>query len=160
MANPFTWRHGTVTIKDGAGSPISFQLPAGEGGISMSNIVEGNAEAVALYSRSAFEGMIKGQDSTQEGSITVRLPSTSGLTSGATDRLLDVVRKAGTFAAATTKDPFGVMWAVQIEIDFDDGTNTGQIVLPCARITASVEEAQEGDTVEISYTNYQVPTYT
>jgi hypothetical protein len=54
MANPFTWRHGTVTIKDGAGTPLSFVLPAGEGGISMSNIVEGNAEAVALYSRSAF----------------------------------------------------------------------------------------------------------
>lgn len=160
MANPFTWRHGTVTIKDGAGSPISFALPAGEGGISMSNIVEGNAEAVALYSRSAFEGMIKGQDSTQEGSITVRLPAQAGLTDGAAARLLDVVRKAGTWAAATSKDPFGVMWAVVIEIDFNDGTSAGQIVLPCARIAASIEEAQEGDTVEISYTNYQAPTYT
>jgi len=157
MANPFTWRHGTVTIKDGAA--LSFVLPAGEGGISMSNIVEGNAEAVALYSRSAFEGMVKGQDSTQEGSITVRLPA-QDLTDASAARLLDVVRKAGTFAAATTMDPFGVMWAVAIYIDITDGTSTAQIVLPCARISASIEEAQEGDTVEISFTNYQAPTYT
>lgn len=156
MANPFTWRHGTVTIKDGAA--LSFALPAGEGGISMSNIVEGNAEAVAVYSRSAFEGMVKGQDTTQEGSITVRLPA-QDLTSGVAARVLDIVRKTGTWSAATTKDPFGNMWAVVVQIDFSDGTNTGQIVLPCARISASLEEQQEGDTLEINYTNYQAPTY-
>ena len=57
-------------------------------------------------------------------------------------------------------DPFGVMWAVAIYIDITDGTSTGQIVLPCARISASIEEQQEGDTVEIRFTNYKTPTYT
>ena len=155
----FTYRHLTVTFLDGAA--LTMVAPGGPGDVSIDGLEEGNSEAVAVRERGSFVGMIEGDDIEQSFSVTVNVPAQT-LTSGAQNRILDVVNKTGAWAAATTVDPFAAKWAVKVQLDFDDGAgNTGQMVLPCARLSASFSEsAGEPSTFSISGTNYQIPTRT
>lgn len=152
----FTSKNTTVTLKDGGA--LSMLMGPGDGDVSIDSIEEDNSEATPVMDRGVFDGFVEGPDLQQGFSISLKMRNES-LTDGAQDRILDVVRKTGLWAAGTTKDPSGTKWALQVEVDMNDGSNTGKITLPCCRLTASISEGADGHTISISGTNYQAPSY-
>lgn len=157
-AAKWTSKNTTVTASDSSGG-YSITVGPGEGNATISGLMEDNSEAVQTMDRGVHDGLIEGNDVTQEFSITLILREAALTNAGGQTAILDMVRKTGGWASAATCDPAGVVWCPKLTLSFSRGGTTASIVLPSVRLTAEFAESAEGSTLTLSGTNYVAPTY-
>lgn len=145
----FTRRYVTVTIKDGAGTPLTRTIGPGPGDFKFGQIANGNYEAPKVLDRGQFLELVPGDDLQQDvsGSIYVTGDQTGS-------SVVDAVLKSGDWASATTTDPGGVVWAFTLVITEVYGGVTNTYTLSKCRGTASWSEAVDGNKLDFSITCY------
>ncbi len=151
-------RHGTCTLH--TGDATTFELTIEDVGLSIDGLQADNREALPVYDRGSFDGLVAGQDTTQSFSTTFKVKNES-LTHASNARALDFLLKlsTGSQASGTTVDAYGFEWALKIVITLDDGTTSTSKTLPVVRCTVGYTEALEGCAFAISGTNYKAPTF-
>ena len=154
MASRYTARQTTVRFEDS--SAAGLLIGPGEGNFTISNIRQGNQEVVAKYNRGIHDGFVKTQDLVQDCSISIELENQS-ITDASNARVLDFVRKMGSFNAATSVD--STIWAWKTIITMNDGTTTSTITLPVCEGAFDLSEAAEGNTVSISFRCHGAPVF-
>lgn len=152
------WTKQDITITTEDGSAAYTATISGVGDFSIDGIAADNREALPVYERDSFVGLVPGQDKQQAWSCTINLPNSS-LTHASAERVLDLVRKTGSYSSATTTDPGGREYAVKVIVALSDGSNTGTLTLPNSRVEASIDESGEVLAVSLSGVNYSAPTY-
>jgi len=142
-----TRRYTSVTIKDGAGSPLSRTVGPGPGDFTWSTVENGNYAAVRVMSRGQFYELVPGDDNeiTISGSIWV-----DGDQTGAS--VVDAFLKSGDWAAATTTDPGGVVWAFTLVITESYGGVTNTYTFAVCRGIASWKESVDGNSLSFDVT--------
>ena len=154
MASRYTARQTTVRFEDGAAAGLT--IGPGEGNLTISNIREGNQEVVAKYNRGAHDGFVKTQDLVQDCSISIELENQT-ITDGSNARVLDFMRKAGTYASATSLDSTICAWKTIITMT--DGATTSTITLPVCEGSFDFGEAAEGNTISVSFRCHGAPVF-
>lgn len=151
-------RHGSLTLE--TGSANTYTLAIEDVGLSVSGLQANNREALPVYDRGAFDGLLPGQDTTQSVSVTFKVKNES-LTSASAARALDyLMRLSGsTVASDTTVDAYGFEWAVKATVTLNDGTTSTTMVLPIMRPVVDYAEALEGNAFTLNGTNYSAPTF-
>lgn len=150
----WTSRYMKVYWMDASGD-YSILLGPGPGDLSCDNLTSDFTEDVVLYDRGTFAGFEKGRDLQQSLSLTLDLRRRP-LTATDKSAVLDALRFAGGWAAATTTDPAGVKGAGKLLAVLDDGAgNHSEVEFPCCKANGSLAEALEGDTLAVTFTNYQ-----
>ena len=152
-AGRWTSRHMKVYWMDGAA--LQILLGPGPGDLSADNLASDFTEDVVLYDRGTFAGFEEGRDLQQQISLTLDLRR-APLTSTERAAILDALRFTGAWASATTTDPAGVKKSGKLLAILDDGNGAHtEIEFPCCRARGNFAEALEGDTLSVSFTNYQ-----
>ena len=145
----FTRRYTSVTIKDGAGTPLSRAVGPGSGDFTFSTVENGNYAAIKTLDRGQFYELVPGDDNEIKisGSIFVDNDQTGA-------SVIDAFLKTGDWASATTTDPGGVVWAFTLVIveSYNGVTNT----YTCAKCRGIVSwgEAQDGNKLTFDVTCY------
>lgn len=151
----FTSKHMTVYLLDLAG--LSMELGPGPGDLSISNLMEGNREAITVRDRGANDGSVYGDEVEQEMSLTLAFRNQS-LVSSTAERVLNALLKKGTFASAQTADAGGQVYRLRVRVRFqDEAGNIDWIELPSVRFTGEISVATEGSTLSLSGTNNKTP---
>ena len=145
----FTRRYVTVTIKDGAGTPLTRTVGPGPGDFKFGPVANGNYEAPKVLDRGQFYELVPGDDLQQDvsGSIYV-----DGDQTGAS--VIDAVLKTGDWASATTTDPGGVVWAFTLVITETYNGVTNVYTCSKCRGTVSWSEAVDGNKLDFAITCY------
>lgn len=143
----FTRRYTSVTIKDGAGSPLSRTVGPGPGDFKASTVENGNYAAVKVLDRGQFYELVPGDDNEIKisGSIYV-----DGDQTGAS--VIDAVLKSGDWASATTTDPGGVVWAFTLVVTESYNSVTNVYTFAKCRGVASWSENAEGNKIDFDIT--------
>lgn len=130
-------RNTSVTIKDGAGTPLSRTVGPGPGDFKFSTLENGNYAAVKVLNRGVYYEMVPGDDNEIKvsGSIYV-----DGDQTGAS--VIDAFLKTGDWASATTTDPGGQVWAFTLVITESYAGNTNIYTLAYCRGIVSWSEAE------------------
>lgn len=151
-------RHGSIVLE--TGSANTFTLSIEDVGLSVDELTPDNREALAVYDRGVFDGLLPGQDVAQSLSVTFKVKNES-LTHASNARALDYILKiaGGSVASDTTIDAYGFEWSLKMTITLNDGTTSTSFILPNTRPKASYAEALEGCAITMSGTNYTQPTY-
>lgn len=145
-----TYRHGVLTFSDGAAT-VSTELSPGVGDFSISGLEEGNVEAVPVYGRGVFLGVVKGNEKAYSGSITVFHDDKST----GTNKILDAVMKLNSYSGKTTKDPEGVLWTGDLVwVGTDDGGIVDTYTLTNCRLVVDYSEGQPTNTYTVNFTAY------
>lgn len=153
-----TRKHGAVAMKDATGTPISASLSPSMGDFSYSGAESGNAEAIAIYNRGEYYGLVEGDDKTITGSITV---IHDGDLTDATNKLaIDAVMKTGAFSAGVSTDPGLVVWTTDIVLTSTRGGVVHTHTLTTCRCTYDYSEANDGNKIVINFTCYEGVTVT
>lgn len=146
----WTSRLTTVVIKDQSGAFV-FTVSPGPGDLSTGGENAENTEHIKKLNRGKHDGFVLGDDMVQDVSITVELPNIT-LTEAAADRLHDVFKKQGKWAAAVSVDP--TIWAFIVEVTFNDGVTITKKTLPIVEGEGAFSEAKEGSTFNFSGRNH------
>ena len=149
MAGVFTRRYVTVTVKDGAGTPLTRTVGPGPGDFTIDGLEAGNYEAVKVLDRGQFYELVAGDDKevTLGGSIYV-----DGDQTGAS--VIDAILKSGDWASATTTDPGGVVWAFTLVITESRAGVTNTYTCNKCRAVAGWAEAVDGNKIPLTFTCY------
>ena len=154
----WTRRHIVVELLDATGAHRQV-VPSGEGDVSIGNLNAGtqhgaNREAVPVYNPGRFEGMIEGDDSTNEFSVTCRIPRTA-LTPTTRSSIVSCLTYKGAWSDAVTADPLGEVNCHRVLLRLSNASaETTLILLPNARITGTFTDG-EIVTLALSGTNYE-----
>lgn len=144
-----TRRYTSVTVKDGAGSPLSRTVGPGPGDFKFSTVENGNYAANKVLDRGQFYELVPGDDNEIKisGSIYVDGDQTGS-------SVVDAILKSGDWASATTTDPGGVVWAFTLVITetYNGVTN----VYTCAKCRGIVSwsEVDAGNKLDFDITCY------
>jgi hypothetical protein len=145
----FTRRFTSVTIKDGAGSPLSRAVGPGPGDFKFSTVENGNYAAIKVLDRGQFYELVPGDDNEIKisGSIYVDGDQTGS-------SVADAFLKSGDWAAATTTDPGGVVWAFTLVLT--ESYNSVTNIYTCAKCRgiASWSETDSGNKLDFDITCY------
>jgi hypothetical protein len=149
MSGVMDRRYTSVTVKDGAGTPLSRTVGPGPGDFKASAVQHGGYEALKVLDRGQFYELIPGDDIeiTVSGSIYV-----SGDQTGTS--VIDAILKSGDWASATTTDPGGVVWAFTLVITESYNGTTNVYTFAKCRGTAAWSEDVNGNKIDISVTCY------
>lgn len=117
MATVQTSRHGTVTLKDNTGTPISATLGPGKGNFTADSLMDGRTdgsgytfptEVHSIMDRGVHQELVHGNEIPIKLGLEVYV---DGLTTDATaKRPLDGAMKTGAFASGVTLDAGGDVW--------------------------------------------------
>lgn len=145
----FTRRYSSVTIKDGAGSPLSRAIGPGVGDFTYSTVENGNYAALKVLDRGQFYELVPGDDNEIKisGSLYVDGDQTGS-------SVIDAILKSGDWASATTTDPGGVVWAFTLVITETYNSVTNVYTFAKCRGIASWKEADGGNTLSFDITCY------
>lgn len=153
----WTRRHMSVELQDSTGAH-AITVPSGEGDVSISNLNAGGVEAVPVYNRGCFEGMVTGDDSTHDFSVTCRIARTA-LTVGTQQSIMDALLYLGDWSDATTPDQLGDINSHRVVIRLSNtGSTSSIILLENARLTGTFTDG-EIVTLAISGTCYSTPLF-
>jgi hypothetical protein len=130
-------RNTSLTIKDGAGTPLSRTVGPGPGDFKASTIENGNYAAVKVLDRSQFYELVPGDDNEIKISGSIYVDGDQTGTS-----VMDAILKSGDWASATTTDPGGVVWAFTFVITESYGGVTNIYTFAKCRGIASWSEAE------------------
>ena len=147
MAGIQNRRNTSVTVKDGAGVPLSRTVGPGPGDFKASNLQQGNYEAMKVLDRGQFSEMVPGDDAEIKisGSIYV-----SGDQTGSS--VVDAILKTGDWSSATTTDPGGQVWAFTLVITESYAGVTNIYTFSKCRGTASWSEDANGNKLDFDVT--------
>ena len=101
-ANPLIPNDGALLFNDGAGTPLAFTLPYEDGDVAFSEFSQGQKEYELFFSRGRFYAARKTVDKIVEVTFTCHAV---GFTDASEATILDIVRRAGLWAAATSTLP-------------------------------------------------------
>ena len=149
MAQPtvgtFTSRHMSVVVKDGTGTPITATLGPGPGDLTFGSLEEANTAAIKILNRGDFQELVYGEDNEIPFSITCHMV---GDQTG--ESISDAVMKTGNFASAVTKDPGGVVYALDLVVTGTRGAVTAVYTLSNCRLKLDWSESLDGNKLSIS----------
>jgi hypothetical protein len=131
-------RNTSVTIKDGAGSPLSRTVGPGPGDWKAGSLEHGNYKALPVLDRGAFYELTPGDDNEIQVSGSIFVDGDQTGTS-----VIDAFLKTGDWASATTTDPGGTTWAFTMVIIENYGGVTNTYTFSKCRGTASWSEADQ-----------------
>lgn len=146
----YTSKHLTVTVADASGSPKTATLGPGPGTLSFDGFEEANHEAISVQDRGTFMELVDGSDKEITGSIDVWM--VGDLTGHS---VIDAIMKTGDFSSGTTKDPGGVVWALDLTVTMTRNAVTNTFTFSNCRLKSSFKEAKEGNQFSISFTCYK-----
>lgn len=162
LANaPIIPRDGTLTIKDGAGTPLSFVIPYTDGDFSLSGIVEDQSAVQSFRNRGRTYSIRKTEDQDLEFSFTAHAHAVLG--DGTSAGFYDVIAKKGVWSAATSTLPAANGDAFTVSITFAaERSNFGattdvSVILKYCRISGDFQEGIPS-TFSISGTAYCIST--
>lgn len=102
-ATPLIPRDGTLTIKDGAGTPLSYVIPYTDGDFNITGIVEDQTTVQSFKNRGRTYAVRKVEDQDIEFSFSAHAHAFLG--DGTLAAFYDVIAKKGVWAAATSTLP-------------------------------------------------------
>lgn len=135
---------GSITVKDGTGTPIDITVPFTQGDLSISDLSADQREVVTYTARGVRTAVRYTDPVYPSGSFTCQM---SHFTSATDNAILDAVRKAGAFAAAVStlganEEVYTLDIVLTIEgSDFGDSGDHVATLTDCY-CTASVAEGQ------------------
>lgn len=97
-ANPVMPSDGVISFADGAGTPLTATALYEEGNFSGGPFMHLQREMLVFFARDTMYAAREGKQVVPKFTFTADLP---GLTNATTKSLWDIVRRTGTFAAAT-----------------------------------------------------------
>lgn len=160
-ATPILSRDGILTIKDGAGTPLSYAIAYTDGDFSMNGIVEDQSAVQSFRNRGRTYAVRKTEDQDLEFSFTCHAHAILG--DGTTAGLYDVLGKKGVWAAATSTLPAAAGDAFCVSLTFTaersnlGATSDASVVLKYCRISGDFQEGIPS-TFSISGTAYAYST--
>ena len=110
-ATPLVPKDGTITISDGAGTPLSFEVTYEDGDFQIAGLAAGDWEVETFYDRGIPYSVRNIKRKSYEFTFTCHAVALSNASSGV---ILDVVRKAGTWASATAVNTAGDAHLVKV----------------------------------------------
>lgn len=160
-AVPIIPRDGTLTIKDGAGTPLSFVIPYTDGDFSLSGLVEDQSAVQSFKNRGRTYSIRKTEDQDLEFSFTAHAHAVLG--DGTAAAFYDVIGKKGVWAAATSTlpaangDVFTVSVTFAAERSNFGATSDVSIILKYCHLSGDFQEGIPS-TFSISGTAYSLST--
>jgi len=160
-ATPIIPRDGVLTVKDGAGSPLSYVIPYSDGDFSFNGIVEDQSTVQVFRNRGRMYAARKVEDQDLEFSFTAHCHALLG--DGTTAGLFDVLAKKGVWASATSTLPAAAGDAFCVTLVFTaERTNLGatsdaSVTLKYCHISGDFQEGVPS-TISISGTAYSYST--
>lgn len=110
-ATPLVPKDGTITITDGAGTPLEFEVTYEDGDFQIAGLAAGDWEVETFYDRGIPYTVRNVKRKTYEFTFTCHAIALSNNSSGV---VLDVVRKAGTWGSATSVNTTGDAHLVKV----------------------------------------------
>ncbi len=129
-----------------------------QGNITVNNMNADNFEDVRVKNRTKQDGHVEGPDLEQDVAFTIEMERAT-TSEAAAKRIKDVFFKTGIFAGATSVDDV-IAGSWIFEIDWSDGTTSGQLQLPEVTGTISFSEGETSNTYDFSGRNVQAPVWT
>lgn len=93
------FRDGTITLKDGTGTPLDVIVQFEDGDFNIAGLNQGNYEVTPYLDRGEFSSLRKTNRKFPAFSFTAKMTELSDATN---ENLLDMVMKSGAFAAAVS----------------------------------------------------------
>ena len=142
-------RNTSVTVKDGAGTPLSRTVGPGPGDFKIGGIEAGNYAALKVLNRGAYYEAVPGDDNEIKvsGSIYVDGDQTGS-------SVIDAMLKSGDWASATTTDPGGQVWMFTLIITESYAGVTNVYTCSYCRGSASWSEDAGGNKLDFDITCY------
>jgi len=159
MASRFTSKTAVIKFYDNTPTTrLEVVAGPGQGDFTCSNLfVEGNTEKIEARDRGTHDGFVEGDDLTQEWSLTLEQVN-EALTHVSNSRVMDFLRKTGSFSSAISMDDDE--WAFGVEITMTKGAVTTVIDLPKSIGMGDFTEGKETNTFSVSGTNVVAPDVT
>jgi hypothetical protein len=135
-------RDGTITILDGAGSPLSYTVAYENGDLSYA---EDKAGRIVIRDRGTIVGLRAGDDPVQSLSFSVHLRAFAITATNAT--LIDVIQRTGAWVAATSTGGTGFeqfLVTVKITVEGTDQGDSADHVATFAKVLLTYD-VKEGD---------------
>jgi hypothetical protein len=123
----------------------------GPGDLSVGGQNAENAEHIKKLDRGQHDGFVLGDDLVQDVTITAEFENIE-LTHAVNERLLDFIKRQGSFAAAQSVDD--CIWAFKVIVTMDDGVITTTITMPIVEGEGAFAEAKEGHTLSFAGRNH------
>lgn len=157
-----TRRDGTITLKDGAGTPSAYAVSFEVGDFSAS---EPGADRVVIRDRGAIVGLRKGDDPVISFSFSVHMRS---LTDSTADNLMDRIYNRGFHSGSPLTSTGGdgyeqFLQTVEFQVDtsaLGSGKTYTAIYAKCYLEVSSLSESADGNSIEVSGECYGGVTYT
>jgi hypothetical protein len=152
--------YGTLTLRDGTGTPVTLALTYDKGDISISNMAAELNEMVPIERRGKLIAIAHGGRMYPEFSFTAFLGNIVGSDAVAPGTLIEFMGRKGAYSGNVSTLGSGTVRPYTVDLIWDiEGTNFGdtadeRIVAEDCRCVWSVTEAQDGNTVSISGTVY------
>lgn len=153
MADLFTKQHGSVKVEDLTGTPLDYTFDD-VGDFTADNVQEANKPIVRVLHRGAHFGDVFGDVQECTGSFSSTLKREDF--TNASERFVDVVRRAGAFAAAISASgtASGTPMTWKLTYALTDGTTTATAVFTKVRLTASFDESGDAAVWKVSWAGY------
>lgn len=147
----FTKQHGSAVFTDGASLTFTFD---DVGDWTIDGIEEGQKGATTIMHRGAFKSYVYGDERPVTGSFSFSVKA-EDFSNASTARALDTIRKAGTWAAASTTNPggFGPFVGTLTYTATANG-QTGTIAVNYCRLSVSINESGDATTASVSFTGF------
>lgn len=142
-------KDGTITIYDGAGSPLSYEVTYEDGDFSAPEMAEGFEEIVEFEDRGTVYAARKTGRKSQDFSFSCHAIRFARDASGSNTQILDVILKlnawsAATSTAATYSDAHMVKLVFKSERSDLGETNDSTITLKFCHLRAGFQEGVPG----------------
>jgi hypothetical protein len=151
---------GSLVVKDGANTPLTFTVPFEKGDFQVSDLSPHGREVTVIEGRGNLLSLRRGKRKYPTGSFSCFIPK---LTAGAASAsLLDVLsRKSGsTWADATSTTAaignvftYDFAWTIE-GTDLGDAADHAAVFEDICVDSYSIAEAEDGDTVSVTFTVY------
>ena len=147
---------GTLTVKDGTGSPVALVVQNCQGDFGLSGLSADQKEIVAYQTRGALSTLRTTNQSFPTGSFSIMM---SELSDGTLTTLVDFLLKQGSYSSnvstigTATSSPYAVL--IELQIEGTDAGDAADHVISCDDCVCTVDFA-EGDpnTISVSFTVY------
>lgn len=154
---PIIPKDGELKFYDGAGTPLSFTLAYEDGDLQVSGFAKGQRTVQAFKSRGATYALRGVEDQDLEVQFSAHLV---GLTDGTDGAIMDIVRRTGTWAGATsTSATKGDVYTVKMVWTADTtalgATADSSLTMHYVHLSADIAEGTPGK-ISIKGTAYNL----
>lgn len=150
----WTRRLTSIRLEDNNG--LGLTLEPMEGDFTGGDETDNNRDKTRVLNRQAFDGYVEGDDMEQEMSCTIAMRNIS-LTHASAARVLDFIKKQGSFASAVSVDTGGIVWAFKLIVTLNDGTTSTTKSYPNVVGKINWSEGDPGHSFGLSFTNNGQP---